>query len=143
MNLTNNKNIIIQKIDKGNTVVKIDRANYITEMKKILSDTNKFVKVSFNSKHKVNKEIRQLLDIESSMENCLNDLFNDNHLSKEDCNFLKPVGSKPSIMYGLCKVHKYNSGTTDIPSFRPILLAIGIATYNLAKVFVPILKIYC
>ena len=38
-----------------------------TEMQKILSDTNKFVKVSFNSKHKVNKEIRHLLDIELSI----------------------------------------------------------------------------
>ena len=67
INLINNKNIIIQKADKGNTVVIIDRANYITEMQKILSDTNKFVKVSFSSKHKVNKEIRLLLDIESSL----------------------------------------------------------------------------
>ena len=67
INLINNKNIIIQKTDKGNTVVIIDRANYLTEMQKILSDTNKFVKVSFNSKHKVNKEIRHLLDIESSL----------------------------------------------------------------------------
>ena len=43
-------------------------------------------------------------------------------------------------MYGLCKVHKYNSSTNDIPPFRPILSTIGTATYNLAKFFVPILK---
>ena len=43
-------------------------------------------------------------------------------------------------MYGLCKVHKYNSGTTDIPLFWPILSEIGIAKYNLAKVFAPFLK---
>ena len=61
-------------------------------MQKILSDINKFVKVSFNSKHKVNKEIRHLLDIESfmsildlesSIKNCLDDLLNNNYLSKE------------------------------------------------------------
>ena len=63
INLSNNKNIIIQKADKGNTVVIIDRANYIKEMEKILSDTNKFLKVTFNPKHKVNKEIRDLLDV--------------------------------------------------------------------------------
>ena len=61
------KTLLSKKQKKGNTVVIIDRANYLTEMQKILSDTNKFVKVSFNSKHKVNKEIRHLLDIESSL----------------------------------------------------------------------------
>ena len=43
-------------------------------------------------------------------------------------------------MYGLCKVHKYNTSTNDIPPLRPILSAIGTATYNLAKFFLPILK---
>ena len=109
-------------------------------MEKIPSDTNKFLKATFNPKQKVNKEIRHLLDIESSIKNCLDDLFNNNYLSKEDYKFLKPVGSKPGIMYGLCKVHKCNSSTNDIPPFRPVLSAIGTATYNLAKFFVPILQ---
>ena len=74
------------------------------------------------------------------MKNCLDDLLNINYLSKEDYKFLKPVGSKSGTMYGLCKVHKYNSSTNDIPPFRPILSTIGTATYNLAKFFVPILK---
>ena len=121
INLSNSKNIIIQKADKGNTVVIIDQANYIKEMEKMLSDTNKFFKVTFNPKHKVNKEIRHLLDIESSIKNCLDYLFNKSYLSKEDYKFLKLVGSKPGIMYGLCKVRKYNLSTNDIPPFRPIL----------------------
>ena len=45
-------------------------------------------------------------------------------------------------MYGLCKVHKFNPVRRDIPTFRPILSAIGTSTYNLAKFFVPILKEY-
>ena len=80
------------------------------------------------------------MDIDSSIKNCLDDLFNNNYLNKEDYKFLKPVGSKPGIMHSLCKVHKYNSSTNNIPPFRAILLAIGTATYNLAKFFVPILK---
>ena len=40
-------------------------------MKKILSDTNNFFKVTFNPKHKVNKEIRHLLNIESSIKKLL------------------------------------------------------------------------
>ena len=57
------------------------------------------------------------MDIDSSIKNCLDDLFNNNYLSKEDCKFLKAVESKPGIMYGLCKVHKYNSSKNDIPPF--------------------------
>ena len=53
-------------------------------MGKILPDTNKFLKVTFNPTHKVNKEIRHLLDIKSSIKNCLDDLLNKNYLSKED-----------------------------------------------------------
>ena len=57
------------------------------------------------------------MDIDSSIKNCLDDLFNNNYLSKEDCKFLKAVESKPGIMYGLYKVHKYNSSKNDIPPF--------------------------
>ena len=88
----------------------------------------------------MNKELWHLLYIDSSIKNCLDDQFNNSYLSKEDYIFLKPVGSKPGIMYGLCKVHKCNSSTDDIPPFRLILSAIDAATYNLAKFFVPILK---
>ena len=80
------------------------------------------------------------MNIESSIKNCLDDLFNNNYLSKEDYKFLKPVGTKPGIMYGLCKVHKYNSSTNDIPPFRSILSAIGTAKLVLAKFFIPIPK---
>ena len=66
--------------------------------------------------------------------------MNNNYLSTEDYKFLKPVGSKPGIMYGLWKAHKYNSSTNHNPPFRLILSAIDNATYNLAKFFVPILK---
>ena len=84
INLSNNKDIIIQKADKGNTIVIIDRPNCVKEMGKILPDTNKFLKVTFNPTHKVNEEIRHLLDIKSSIKNCLDDLLNKNYLSKED-----------------------------------------------------------
>ena len=143
INLSDNKNTIIQKTDKGNTVVIIDWENYEKKIWKILSDTNKFLKVTevlFNPKRKVNKEIRHLLDIGSSIQNCLDSLLDNTYLPKEDYKFLKPIGAKPGIMYGLCKVHKYNSSTNKIPPFRLILSAIGTATYNFAKFFVPILK---
>ena len=51
---------------------------------------------------------------------------------------LSPVGSNPGIMYGLAKVHKPLKN--GIPSFRPILSAIGTPTYALAKFLVPMLS---
>ena len=62
------------------------------------------------------------------------------HLSDEDYNFLKPVGSNPGILYGCCKVHKPTVGQS--PPFRPIISAIGTAFYKIAKFFVPVLKVF-
>ena len=111
-------------------------------MEKLLSDKSKFVKVKFNPKHKVNKELQHLLDMESTIKLRLNDLLNNNYLSQEDYKFLKPCGSKSGIIYGLCKVHKFDPVARDIPPFRTVLSAIGSLTYNLANFFVPILKEY-
>ena len=48
---------------------------------------------------------------------------------------VKAIGSRPGILYGLCKVHK---AIIDVcPPFRPILSAIGTPSYKLAKFLVP------
>ena len=83
LSLKCNNNIIIQKADKGNTDVILDRVSYVSEMEKLLADTSKFIKVAFNPKHKVKKEVRHLTDIESSIKHCLDDLLENNYLSKE------------------------------------------------------------
>ena len=46
---------------------------------------------------------------------------------------VKPVGSRPDILYGLGKIHKETRN--GIPPFRPILSAIGTPAYNLAQSF--------
>ena len=84
VNLSNNKGLIIQKADKGNTVVLLDHSSYVTPMEELLSDKSKFAKVTFNPKHKVNKELRHLLDMESTIKSCLDDPLNNNYLSQED-----------------------------------------------------------
>ena len=43
-------------------------------------------------------------------------------------------------MYGLCKVHKGRGDSNNLPPFRAILSAIVTCTYDIAKVFVPIIK---
>ena len=84
LNLSNNKGLIIQKADKGNTVVLLDHSSYVTQMEELLSGNSKFVKATFNLKHKVNKELRHLLDMESTIKSCLDDFLNNSYLSQED-----------------------------------------------------------
>ena len=140
LNLESNKNIIIQKADKGNSVVVIDRLKCVHKMEEFLSDHSKFVKIEFNSKHTVDQHVRHLLDMELEIKSCLDDLLNKNYLSKDDYKYLKPCGSKPGIMHGLCKIHNVTTVNDPVPPFRPILSAISTCSYNLAKFFVPILK---
>ena len=99
LNLESNKNIIIQKADKGNSEV--------------------------NSKHTVNQDGRHLLDIELEIKSCLDDLLNKNCLSKDDYKYLKPSSSKPGIMYGFCKIHKSTTVNNPVFPFPPILSAFG------------------
>ena len=138
LSLANNPNIIIQKADKGNTVVIVDKSVYTEKMEALLSDTTKFQKITFNPKHQANHEVRHMLSMEDEIKSCLKDLLDNNYLTEDEYKFLNPVGSQPGILYGMCKVHKDLDGLS--PPFRPILAAIGTPTYNLSKFFVPLLK---
>ena len=59
-------------------------------------------------------------------------------MSKEIRKFVKPVGTRPGIMYGNCKVHKQQ--VDGYPPFWLILSALMTPKYNLAKFLVPILN---
>ena len=72
------------------------------------------------------------------VENFLWKLVRSNSLSDERTSSLKPVGTRPGIMYGLCKFLKDSIDSCSI--FRPILSTINIPTYKLAKFLAPILK---
>ena len=56
LKLVSSNDIIIQKGDKGNTVVILDKTTYIEKMESLLSDQSKFTKVNFDRKYKVNKK---------------------------------------------------------------------------------------
>ena len=47
-NLTKNKNLVIQKAGKGNTVAAINKNNNKTKIKDILSDSTKFKKLEID-----------------------------------------------------------------------------------------------
>ena len=129
--------LVIQKADKGNVIVLVDKTDYIQKMEGILSDTTKFKPMNFT---RLNGDLRELIDKESEIKDFLKSLRDKNVISEQDFAKLVPVGSSPGVLYGLCKVHKDVPNGSSCPPFRPILSAIGTASYNLAKFLVPLLE---
>ena len=131
--LSLNKNIVIQKSDKGNAIVILDKDDYTNRVKELLSDNSKFLRANINK----GKILRYLVNIRKSFKNVLDDLLRKEKIIKRTHQMLDPIGCKPGILYGLSKVHK--PLVDNIPKMRPILSAIGTAGYALSKFLVPIL----
>ena len=123
--LLKNKDIVIQKADKGNTVVILDKCSYISAIEEILNDKSKFSKLD------IAKEINHVVNLEKRITSELKLLKDKEIIDKSTYKIIKPVGSRPGILYGLGKINKETRN--GIPPFRPILSAIGTPTYNLAK----------
>ena len=140
LQLLDNDNIIIQKADKGNVIVIIDKMTYFAKMNDILSDESKFKKVSFCQKRHKNKELDYILEKEEEISNFLKELLDCNVISEMVYKKLKPSGSQPGVLYGLCKVHKGVSADGSSPPFRPILSAINTPSYEIAKFLIPLLS---
>ena len=127
-NLRKNKNIIIQKSDKGNSVVTVDKADCLDKMENLLNDTRK-------SKEWWNFEICCQAR-KTCWQYFLKNLLRLVSISEETRKSLKTVGTRPGIMYGLCKVYK--DIIDNCTPFQLILSAINTPTYKLAKFLVPI-----
>ena len=48
-NLRKNKNMVIQKSDMGNSVVIVDKTDYLDKMENLLNDTCKFEKINLKN----------------------------------------------------------------------------------------------
>ena len=132
--LSKNKDLIIQKSDKGNSVVIVQRQDYLEKINDTLSDQKKFSKVSLKDDTLLNFAINQ----EKRVDKVLKKFVESKSMTEKARKSLKPVGTRPGIMYGSCKVHKASVG--NYPPFRPILSALNTPTYKLAKFLVRILK---
>ena len=130
--LSANKDLIIQKSDKGNSVVLLNRNDYIKRMNEMLSDSSEFKKL----KLKPGKEINFLLHQEDRVTNFLKRVKRP--ISKQLYKELYPRGSQPGIIYGLSKIHK--PLINNFPKLCAILLAINTVTYGWTKFFVPLFK---
>ena len=132
--LMNDETIIIQKSDKGNSVVILNVNDYKLRMKELLSDVSKFQKLNI----KPGKDYNFIHNQELRIIELLNVLKGNGSISVPEYEQLYPRGSGPGILYGLSKVHK--STVNGIPKLRPILSAVNIPTYNLSKLLVKMLK---
>ena len=124
--LSKNKDIVIQKSDKGNSVVIVDKETYIKRMENLLSDQRKFERVTLKNDAFLNFVVNREKGINTIFKN----LVDSNSMSKEMRKSRKPLGTRPSTMYGLCKVHKQE--VDGCPPVWPTLLVLQTSTYNLA-----------
>ena len=128
------KNIVIQMSYESNSIVIVDKADYLDKMVNLLNDTRKFGNINLKNDGILSFAVNQ----EKLVDNILKKLVASNTISENARRSFKPVGAKPGVMYGLGKVDKYI--IDNCPLFRPILSAINIPTYKSTKFLVPILK---
>ena len=126
--------MILQKLDQGNSIVLINKSDYLDKMYSILSDSKKFLK----SSEVDDKHLNFIIGIEKKLTNSLKQLKASEAISEIDCKKLKPRGSSFGVLYGLCKTHK--KVLDKCPPLRPILSAIKTPSYNLAKFLVPLIE---
>ena len=126
-NLSQVKDLVICRPDKGKGVVLLNRSDYVNKMENILSDNTKFIKLEspqfstiFRTEDKINRTLKQFKDDSLIDEHTYQNLFSS--------------GSSFSILYGSPKVHK-----DDVP-LRPILAAYNAPNFQIAKYLVPLLS---
>ena len=120
-NLSNNKNIILIKQEKGRRIVILDKKHFIEKCFSIV-ESKQF--------QKLKKDPTKIL--ESTVQRTLRKIKN--VLSENDYKKLDLTRSRPGLFYGTAKVHKLqsNQGLSEL-TVKPILSKIGTATYETAK----------
>jgi len=116
--LTNNKNLVINKADKGSTIVVQDRSNNIADGLLHLSDTSTYTPLSGDPTTHLCKEIKSLL----------NDLKKKGYLTDYMAKFcMPPDNAKLARLYFLKKIHK------TPPGIRPIVSSCGSPTEYISE----------
>ena len=98
--LLENKDIIVQKADKG-TVAILNREDYVCKMKQILNDRLKFQKVYIDHYKILNHLIH--MENRNRVTDVLKNLRDKKEISIEQYKDLSPPGSRSCRMYGLAK----------------------------------------
>ena len=115
--LSKDKNILIQKADKGGSIVVLNTVDYENKMLNMLNDA-----VTYTEIPTIN-----LNDATSQIDGIIGRLFNHDYISKKQKNHLARCNPKIPILYGLPKIHKNNW------PLRPIVSQIDSPAYKLNK----------
>ena len=135
-NLSSNKDIIIHKSDKGNSVVIVNRIDYLRRMQELVDDETKFEKV----KVKDGKDYNFMVKEKAAVDTFLSQLESKNSIDELQRKRLSPQGPTPARLYGSPKIHK--PLVDGLPKYRPIISQIGSSTYNLAKFLLTFIQPY-
>ena len=124
LDLNKDKSIVVCKADKGNSVVILQKADYVAEIERMLSDTTKFQLLAEDPTIKREEKLIRYL----------RKLKNQNVITSDLYDKLRPCGSQPAGLYGLPKVHKENH------PLRPICSSVNSFNYRLASELAKILS---
>jgi hypothetical protein len=112
--LKNNKDIIVTRSDKGNSVVVMNTTDYVSKLNNLLSDDSTYSQLTKNPLKIWQQNYNKMLK---------NILVNFPELFKRFSSYLPAL----PYMYGLPKIHK------DSIPLRPIVSSSGSVTYKLSK----------
>ena len=79
-NLIKNKDFVIQKADKGNNIIVLNRNDYISKLSKILEDTSKFKRVNTEE----GKSLNHLIHMEEWIIRLLKSLEDKGEISEKE-----------------------------------------------------------
>ena len=135
--LSSLKNIIIQKSDKGNSLVPMNRDDYINQMETLISDQAKFQKLLVPE----NKDYNFMVKEKRLVDNVLDTLYEKNAITRDIKTILTSDGPRPARFHGLPKIHK--ALVNDLPNYRSTISQIGSPTYKIAKYLLLMLFLFC
>ena len=92
--LSKNKNIAIQKADKGYTIVILDKAFNISATEKIIIDHKKFSKIDIPT----DKEINYISNLEKRITSDPKLLKNEKIIDRATYKNIKPIASRPDVL---------------------------------------------
>ena len=125
--LSSNKDIVIQKSDKGNSVVVVNRLDYLNRMQEMVDDVTKFEEVRVDEGKDYNFMTKQTREVNE----LLTELLKKHSITQTEREQLSPDGPSPARLYGLPKIHK--ALVDGLPKLRPIISQIASPTYSIAK----------
>ena len=100
----------LKKFDEGNSVVIVQRHDYLKKMNDILSYQKKFSKVNLKDNTLLNFAINQ----EKHVDKVPKKLVETKSMREKTRKFLKPVGTRLGVMCGSCKVGKASIGNCPL-----------------------------